>query len=118
MPHGLLVVEVCGDNLDFTHRAVTPVGGPARTPRPQPEDPAGPARLESLGTPGAQAVADAARVRTAVTAIPVGRPTRTPRPQPGDPAGSARLESLGTPGAQAAADAARMRTASPAMPVG
>ena len=118
MPHGLLVVEICGDDLDFTHRPIKPVEGPARILRPPPEDPAGPDRLVSLGTPGAQAVADAARVRTAVTAIPVGRPTRTPRPQPGDPAGSARLESLGTPGAQAAADAARVRTAAPAMPVG
>ena len=118
MPHGLLVVEVCGDDLDFTHRTMMPVGGPARIPRPPPEDPAGPDRLVSLGTPGAQAVADAARARTAVTAIPVGRPTRTPRPQPGDPAGSTRLKSLGMPGAQAAADAARERTAAPAMPVG
>ena len=39
-------------------------------------DPAGPARLECLGTPGAQAVADAVRVRAAWHAMPIGRPTR------------------------------------------
>ena len=46
------------------------IGRPTRIPRPQPGDPARSARLQSIGTPGAQTAADAFRVRAAARHTP------------------------------------------------